>query len=176
MPTLICFEGRSPQIAATAFIAPTAVLIGNVVVGEGASILFGAVLRGDLGPIRIGAESNVQDNTVIHAETEQGTVLEERVTVGHNAILHDCWLERGCVIGMGAILLQRTRVGREAMVGAGSVVREGFEIPGRMLAVGAPAIIKKPLEGNAAQWITRAADDYIGLRQRYHGNCEILAR
>ena len=164
---LIEFEGRTPKVAATAFVAPTAVLLGDVEVGEGASIWFGAVLRGDLGPIRIGADTNIQDNAVLHAETANGTVLEDRVTIGHGAILHDCWIGRGSLIGMGAVVLDGARVGPEAIVGAGSVVREGFEVPARMLAVGTPAANKKRLEGNAAEWIERGAQDYIDLLKRY---------
>lgn len=167
MAVLIEFEGRRPKVADSAFVAPTAVLLGDVEVAEGASIWFGAVLRGDLGPIRIGADSNVQDNAVIHAETADGTVLEERVTIGHGAILHDCWIGRSTIIGMGAIVLDGARVGPEAVVGAGSVVREGFEVPARTLAVGTPAVNKKVLEGNAADWVDRGAQDYIDLLKRY---------
>lgn len=174
MAVLIEFEGLSPKVAESAFIAPTAVLLGDVEVGEGASVWFGAVLRGDLGPIRVGAESNIQDNVVMHAETETGTVLEERVTIGHGAILHDCWIGRKSLIGMGAVVLDGARVGPESIVGAGSVVREGFEVPARMLAVGAPATNKKPLEGAAAEWIERGAQDYIDLVKRYRGRFRVL--
>ena len=139
MAMLVEFEGISPTVAESAFLAPTAVLVGDVHVGEGASIWFGAVLRGDLGPIRIGADANVQDNVVIHAETESGTMLEDRVTIGHGAILHDCWIGAASLIGMSAVVLDGARVGPEAIVAAGSVVREGFEVPARMLAAGAPA-------------------------------------
>ena len=116
MAVLIEFEGLSPKVAESAIIAPTAVLLGDVEIGEGASIWFGAVLRGDMGPIRVGAESNVQDNVVVHAETETGTVLEERVTVGHGAILHDCWIGRSSLIGMGAVVLDGARVGPESII------------------------------------------------------------
>ena len=174
MAVLIEFEGHSPKVAETAFVAPTAVLLGDVEVGEGASIWFGAALRGDMGPIRVGAESNIQDNVVIHAETETGTVLEERVTVGHGAILHDCWVGRSSLIGMGAVVLDGARVGPESIVGAGSVVREGFEVPARTLAVGTPAANKKTIEGTAAEWIERGAQDYIDLVKRYRGRFRVL--
>ncbi len=159
MAVLVEFEGISPTVAATAFVAPTAVLVGDVHVGDGASIWFGAVLRGDLGPIRIGADANVQDNVVIHAETGNGTVLENRVTIGHGAILHDCWIGAASLIGMSAVVLDGARVGPEAIVAAGSVVREGFEVPARTLAAGAPAVNKRSLEGEAARWIERGAQD-----------------
>ena len=171
---LVEFEGRRPRIADTAFLAPTAVLIGDVEVLDEASIWFGAVLRGDLGPIRIGPGCNIQDNVVIHAETMTGTVLEDRVTVGHGAILHDCWIGKNSLIGMGAILLDRSRVGRGSLVAAGSVLKERFEVPEQMLAVGNPATNKKKLEGNAAEWVARGAEDYLTLVQRYRGRYRVL--
>jgi len=174
MAVLIEFEGKRPRIASSAFVAHTAVLLGDVEVAENASIWFGAVLRGDFGPIRIGPGCNVQDNVVIHAETGQGTVLQERVTVGHGAILHDCWIGKNSLIGMGAILLDRSRVGTGSLVGAGSVVKERFEVPDGTLAVGNPAINKKRLEGNSAEWVARGADDYLRLIKRYADNSRVL--
>ncbi len=174
MAMLIEFEGIQPTVADTAFLAPTAVLVGDVHVAGGASIWFGAVLRGDFGPIRIGADANVQDNVVIHAETGNGTVLEDRVTIGHGAILHDCWIGAASLIGMSAVVLDGARVGPEAIVAAGSVVREGFEIPARTLAAGTPAAIKKALEGEAARWIERGAQYYIDLVARYRGNWRVV--
>lgn len=174
MAILIEFEGKRPRVASTAFVAHTAVLLGDVEVAENASIWFGAVLRGDFGPIRIGPGCNVQDNVVIHAETGQGTVLQERVTVGHGAILHDCWIGKDSLIGMGAILLDRSRVGTGSLVGAGSVVKERFEVPDGTLAVGNPAINKKKLEGNSAEWVARGADDYLRLIKRYADSSRVL--
>jgi carbonic anhydrase/acetyltransferase-like protein (isoleucine patch superfamily) len=174
MAVLIEFEGKRPRVASTAFVAHTAVLLGDVEVAENASIWFGAVLRGDFGPIRIGPGCNVQDNVVIHAETGQGTVLQERVTVGHGAILHDCWIGKDSLIGMGAILLDRSRIGTGSLVGAGSVVKERFEVPDGTLAVGNPAINKKKLEGNSADWVARGADDYLRLIKRYADSSRVL--
>jgi len=174
MATLVEFEGISPTVDDTAFLAPTAVLVGDVHVAAGASVWFGAVLRGDLGPIRIGADANVQDNVVIHAETESGTVLEDRVTIGHGAILHDCWIGAASLIGMSAVVLDGARVGPEAIVAAGSVVREGFEVPERTLAAGTPAANKKTLEGEAARWIERGAQDYVDLVARYQKGWRVL--
>ncbi len=171
---LIAFEGTAPKIGGNVFIAPTAVILGDVVIEDGVSVWFGAVLRGDLGPIRVGADSNIQDNVVIHAESEHGTVLEDRVTVGHGAILHDCWIGRSSLIGMGAVVLDGARIGPESIIGAGSVVREGCEVPARSLAAGTPASVRKPLEGTAADWIARGAQDYIDLMARYRGNYRIL--
>ncbi len=175
MATMVEFEGKTPTVDDTAFLAPTAVLVGDVHVGPGASIWFGAVLRGDLGPIRIGADANIQDNVVIHAETEHGTVLEDRVTIGHGAILHDCWIGASSLVGMSAVVLDGARVGPESIVAAGSVVREGFEVPERTLAVGTPAANKKTLEGEAARWIERGAQDYIDLVARYRKGWRVIS-
>ncbi len=167
MAVIVPFEGRLPRIAPSAFIAETAVLVGDVEVGEGASIWFGAVLRGDLGPIRIGARSNVQDNCVIHSETSGGTILESDVTVGHGAVLHDCKIGRGTLIGIKSTVLDRAQIGEEVLIAAGSVVLAGFIAPDRTLVAGVPAIVKKTLEGEAAKWVARAADDYTTLIKRY---------
>lgn len=167
MATLIGFKGKVPQVAESSFLAANAVLIGDVDVGAGASIWFGAVLRGDYGPIRIGPSSNIQDNVVVHSETASGTIVDARVTVGHAAILHGCWIGSGCVIGMGAVLLTGSRIGPRSMIGAGSVVLEDFEMPAGMLAAGNPAIVKKALDGRAAEWMRRGADSYSELMQEY---------
>jgi carbonic anhydrase/acetyltransferase-like protein (isoleucine patch superfamily) len=167
MATLIEFKGKVPRIAETSFVASNAVLIGDVEVAAGASIWFGAVLRGDYGPIRIGPNSNIQDNVVVHSETDSGTIVEARVTVGHAAILHACWIGDGCVIGMGAVLLTGSRIGPLSMIGAGSVVLEDFEVPAGMLAAGNPATVKKALNGRAAEWMRRGADSYSELVQDY---------
>lgn len=173
MATLVTFEGRSPRVDPSAYIAPTAVLIGDVEVGPGASILFGAVLRADLGPIRVGKESNIQDNCVVHAETKEGTVLGERVTVGHGAVLHDCHLKDRSLIGMLATILHGTIIGEETLVAANSLVREGSNIPPRRLVAGVPAVIKKELDGQAAEWVARGADDYVKLNARYRAGATV---
>lgn len=165
---LIEFEGYSPRVAASAFVAPTAVLIGNVEIGESASIWFNAVLRADCGAICIGRNSNVQDNVVMHAENpDTGLTLEEDVSVGHGAIVHGTLIERGALIGMGAILLTGSVIGAGSLIAAGSVVREYCKIPPNCLAAGNPAVVKKILDGNAAFWADHAAEDYLKLMQRY---------
>jgi carbonic anhydrase/acetyltransferase-like protein (isoleucine patch superfamily) len=156
-----------PTIAADAFIAPTAVLIGDVVVEEGASVWFGAVLRADFDRIVIGAGSCVQDNAVVHCATVLPTLVGADVTVGHGAMLEGCVVEDGALVGMGAIVLQRARIGAGSMVAAGSVVGEGQEIPSGVLAAGTPAVVKKQLSGSAAEWVERAAKEYQQLRLRY---------
>src|SRR5919205_2305771 len=161
------FEDKRPLVADDAFIAPTAVLIGDVVVEEGASVWFGAVLRGDFDKIVVGAGSSVQDNCVVHTNEDLPTLIGQNVTVGHLSMLHGCVIEDGALIGMGSIILDRARIGRRAMLAAGSVVNEGGEIPPEVLAAGAPAQVKKTLDGSSSKWVEIAACEYQTLRLRY---------
>jgi carbonic anhydrase/acetyltransferase-like protein (isoleucine patch superfamily) len=167
MATVIELDGKSPRVADDAFIAPTAVLIGDVTIEAGASVWFGAVLRGDNASIVIGAGSSVQDNCVIHCADELPTVVGSNVTIGHMAMLEGCRIGDGALIGMGAIVLQRASVGPHALVAAGAVVGEGVEIPGGVLAAGVPARVKKELEGSSQRWVETAAHDYQAKRLRY---------
>jgi carbonic anhydrase/acetyltransferase-like protein (isoleucine patch superfamily) len=129
MALKIEFAGRRPVVDPGAFVAPTLVLVGDVTVAAGASVWYGAVLRADFGPIVVGAGSNVQDNCVLHAAEGLPTVLEDEVTVGHLATMESWVIEHGALIGMGAVVLQRARVGRGSVVAAGSVVAEDAQIP-----------------------------------------------
>ncbi len=172
MANFLSFDGKEPRVASDAFIAPTAVLIGDVVVEEGASVWFGAVLRGDYDKIVVGAGSNVQDNCVVHTNEDLPTIIGAGVTVGHLCMLHGCVVEDGALIGMGSIVLDRARIGRRAMLAAGSVVNEGGEIPPEVLAAGAPAQVKKTLDGSASKWVEAAAREYQRLRLRYTERAE----
>jgi carbonic anhydrase/acetyltransferase-like protein (isoleucine patch superfamily) len=145
------FAGLVHEVDPGAFVAPTAVLVGDVTVAAGASVWYGAVLRADFGPIVVGAGSNVQDNCVLHAAEGLPTVLEDEVTVGHLATMESWVIERGALIGMGAVVLQRARVGRGSVVAAGSVVAEDAQIPPDVLAAGIPAQGKRELSGKAEQ-------------------------
>ena len=152
--------GKRPQIHKDAYIAPTAVLIGDVVVEAGASVWFGAVLRGDEAQIKVGEGANVQDNAVIHCSTNLPTIIGRNVTVGHSALLEGCIVEDGSLVGMGAIMLQRSRLGAGSMLAAGAVLGEGNEIPPGHLAAGVPATVKKPLGGSSDRWVGMAAKKY----------------
>ena len=174
MPTIIEFEGKSPQIDDSVYLASTAVVIGDVILEEQSSVWYGAVLRGDSGLIRIGKESNLQDNVVIHADTTQGTIIGNRVTVGHGAILHDTKVGDGCVIGMLATLLHHSVVGERCMIGAGAVVRESFEVPPNTVAAGVPAKVLKNLEGSAEEWLDMAYEEYIELSMRYKTGARLI--
>ena len=167
MALLIEYKGKRPQVAEDAFLAPTAVLIGDVVVEAEASIWFGAVLRGDFGPIVVGAGANVQDNAVIHVGVDWPTTIGANVTVGHCAVLEGCTIGDGAIIGMNATVLPRAVIGSEAVVAAGSVVAEGMQVPARTLAAGAPARIKKELAGSSLEWVRMAAGDYREKAREY---------
>jgi len=160
-------NGKTPKIGKGAFIAPTATLVGDVEIGDGASVWFGAVLRGDEGKITIGAQTSVQDNAVIHVYKDRDTVIEDRVTIGHGAILEGCTIGRGALIGMNAVVLNRAVVGEGAVIAAGSVVLEDQQIPPAVLAAGAPAKVKKPLDGSAKRWSQIGADAYVRLTAEY---------
>jgi carbonic anhydrase/acetyltransferase-like protein (isoleucine patch superfamily) len=164
---LIELGGVRPTIGNDVWIAPTAVLVGNVHVGDNASIWFGAVLRGDSSGIEIGAGSSVQDNAVIHCAEDLPTVVGRDVIVGHAAMLEGCVIEDGALVGMGAIVLQRARLGARSLLAAGAVLSEGREVGAGMLAAGVPAVEKKPLSGSAQSWSESAAAEYQRYRHRY---------
>jgi carbonic anhydrase/acetyltransferase-like protein (isoleucine patch superfamily) len=164
---LLELDGVSPTIGEDVWLAPNAVLVGDVRVGDRANIWFGAVLRGDGAGIEIGAESSIQDNAVIHCAHDLTTVVGEGVIIGHGAMLEGCVIEDGAVVGMGAIVLQRARLGARSMLAAGAVLGEGRQIGPGMLAAGVPAQEKKPLTGSAERWIETAAREYQHYRRRY---------
>jgi carbonic anhydrase/acetyltransferase-like protein (isoleucine patch superfamily) len=168
--TIVELGGVSPTIGEDVFLAPTAVLVGDVRVGDRANIWFGTVLRGDArnSHIEIGAGCSIQDNAVIHCADELPTVIGADVVVGHGAMLEGCTVDDHAVIGMGSIVLQRAHVGAGAMIAAGTVVPERSEIRAGVLAAGVPArVLKKELDGAALAWIESAADHYQVLREHY---------
>jgi carbonic anhydrase/acetyltransferase-like protein (isoleucine patch superfamily) len=169
---LVELDGVRPTIGRDVFIAPTAVLIGDVRVGDRANIWFGAVLRGDFSYIEVGEGSSIQDNSVIHCAGDLPTVIGRDVTVGHGSILEGCVVEDGALVGMGSILCQRSRLGAGAMTAAGSVLSERAEVAPGMLAAGVPAREKKELSGSAKGWTEHAAAEYQALRRRYIDNLE----
>lgn len=157
-----------PVAPSSAFIAPGAAVIGEVALGEDASIWFGAVLRGDVNRIRVGARSNLQDGTVVHGnEGGESVEIEDEVTVGHRAILHGCRLDRRCLVGMGAVVLDGVSVGEEAMVAAGAVVPPGFRAPPRVLVRGVPGRVVRPLTDAEIAQLADSAARYVALKNRY---------
>lgn len=166
---IIPFNGKTPTIHETAFVAPTAVIIGDVTVGEDASIWFGAVLRGDDpdNGIVVGRRSSVQDNCVVHVGRWAPTVIGEDCTVGHGAKFESCSIGDRTVVGMNAVILQGATIGRECLLAANTVVLENREIPARSLVAGVPGTVKKTLEGSAADWIEGGGAHYVGLSRHY---------
>ena len=161
------YRGKAPRVSATAFIAPTAVLIGDVEVGPEASIWFGVVLRADTGTIRIGARSSIEDNAVVHADGARTASLGNDVTVGHGAVLDGCTVEDEALIGSNAVVLDGAIVEQGAIVAAGSVVTGESRVAARTVVAGTPAILRKPVSGRAADWIAHAADDALRQSQSY---------
>lgn len=168
MPAILAFAGRRPAIDPSVYVADHASVIGAVTIGAGSSIWFGAVVRGDVMPIAIGAETSIQDNTVIHVTGGvRGTTVGDRVTVGHRVILHACDVEDDCIIGMGAILLDGARIGRGSLVGAGALVTPGTDIPPGSFVLGAPAKVKRSVDDRERAWIASSAAHYVELARAY---------
>ena len=169
-------DGRRPKVHPDAYVAPTAVLIGEVEVGAGASVWFGAVLRADEAAIRVGEGANVQDNVVVHCAENLPTVIERDATIGHSAQLEGCVVEPGALVGMGATMLQRSRLGAGSMLAAGAVLAEGAQVPPGHLAAGVPAKVKKALTGSSAEWVGTAAQHYRDRAARYRAKLRVAGQ
>ena len=160
--------GNTPRLGAGVFLAETCAVIGDVVIGDASSIWYGTVVRGDMMPIRIGARTSVQDNTVVHITGGRfGTTIGDDCTIGHAAIIHACTVEDFCLIGMGAILLDGCRIGRGSLVGAGALVTPGTDIPPGSLVLGSPAKVKRPINDREREQIDFGAKHYVELARRY---------
>ncbi len=165
---ILPYQGQSPSIDPTAFIAPGAVIAGDVEIAAHVSIWFNVTIRGDVAPVRIGASSNIQDGTVIHVDKGAPCVVGERVTVGHGAILHGTVIGDGVTIGMGAIVLSWSRVGAGAIVAAGALVLERTDIRAGVVAVGIPAKERGPISEERRAVLDHAAERYVGYAREYH--------
>jgi carbonic anhydrase/acetyltransferase-like protein (isoleucine patch superfamily) len=157
----------SPSIPDSAWVAPSADLIGKVVLGEGATVWFGAVLRADNEPMRIGANSNIQDNSVVHSDIGQPTTIGDNVTIGHQVILHGCTVGDNSLIGMGTTILNGARIGRNCLVGAGSLVTEGKVFEDGWLIMGRPAKAVRELTGDQQAGLMASAEGYRKNGERY---------
>jgi carbonic anhydrase/acetyltransferase-like protein (isoleucine patch superfamily) len=165
---LFSFEGKSPRIHPTAFVAPTAVIVGDVTVEERASVWYNAVVRGDFAPVVIRAGANVQDCAVVHVTPRGGVDIGAGATVGHLCLIHAATLGEEALVGNGSTILDGAKIGARAMVAAGALVTPGTEIPEGVLAIGAPAKVKGPLAGTAAEeWVKRNPQGYQALAQRH---------
>jgi carbonic anhydrase/acetyltransferase-like protein (isoleucine patch superfamily) len=165
---IAAYAGHAPRIDVSAFVVNAATVIGDVVIGPESSIWFGAVVRGDIHPIRIGARSNVQDNATLHVVGGKfGTTLGDGVTVGHNAVVHGCTIEDAVLVGMGAIVLDGSIVGAESLIGAGALVPPGTRIPPRSLVLGSPGKVVRPVSDDELERIRSSASNYVGYAKRY---------
>lgn len=149
------------------WIAPGAVLAGAVSVGARASVWFGCVLRGDLEPVTVGDDTNVQDLTLVHVDRGMPAEIGRRVTIGHRCVIHGCIVEDDCLIGMGAVLLSGSRIGRGSLVAAGAVVREGFEVPPGSVVAGVPAVVRGRVDEVLAARIADGVRSYVALSRAY---------
>lgn len=168
MPTIMDFKGATPKIHPTAYLSDDVFVIGDVEIGEDANVWFGSVVRGDVSYIRIGARTNIQDMTMIHVSSTFGpTIIEDEVTVGHRVTLHGCHVERQCLIGMGAIVMDEARVGEQTIIGAGALVSPGTVIPPRVLAIGSPARVKRDLTDKELAYLDKSWRNYVELKSHY---------
>jgi len=162
------FKGTWPKVAEGVFVADTARVIGDVEIGQDASIWYGSVLRGDVGSIRVGARSNVQDLCMLHMSSEiSNTVIGEEVTIGHNVVIHGALIGDGALIGMGAILLDNCEIGAEALIAAGSLISAGTRIPPRTLVVGSPGKVVRELRENEWQQGRLLAARYVEIAKAH---------
>ena len=169
---LLPHDGTSPRVAESAWVAPGAYVIGDVHLGEESSVWYGAVLRGDTEPIRVGARTNVQDGCILHADPGYPAVVGEGCVVGHNAVVHGCEIGDDCLVGMGATILNGAKIGDGSIVAAGAVVPEGREFPPRSLIVGIPAKRASDVTGEQAADIEHGAREYVeraASHRRYLG-------
>lgn len=165
---LIPVRGHTPKLGANVFIAETARIIGDVQLGERVSVWYQAVVRGDVMPIIIGAESNIQDGVVVHGTYQKAsTTIGRRVSVGHGALIHGCSIADHCLIGMRAIIMDGAEIGEESLVAAGSIVTEGAKFTAGSLIMGSPARVKRPLSDKEREQMRIGADRYLHYKTWY---------
>ncbi len=168
-------DGTAPVLGTGAWVADSAQVIGAVELAEGASVWFGAVIRGDTETIRVGRNSNVQDLSVLHADIGMPLVIGDNVTVGHQVMLHGCTIGDGSLIGIAAVVLNGAKIGRNCIVGAGSVVTEGKEFPDNSLIIGSPARVMRTLDDAAAHKLAQSAAHYVDNARRYAGGLKKIS-
>ena len=165
---IVPFRGLTPSLDATAFVAESAVVVGDVTLGPESSLWFHAVVRGDVGAVRIGARTNVQDHVTIHVlGGHHPTILGDEVTVGHRAVLHGCTIGDRTLVGMGAIVLDGATIGPDCLIGAGALVVPGTRIPAGQLVLGAPARVARPLDDAERAGLRASAARYVGYAAEY---------
>ncbi len=170
---IIKYQEKVPRIGQNVYIAPTAVIIGDVELKDGVSIWYGAVLRGDEAPIRVGRNTNIQDNCTVHTDLDKPVLIGDDVTIGHNAIVHGCTVENLCLIGIGAVVLNDAHIKTGTVVAAGSVVRERQTVGPNQLVAGSPAVPKRELSPDIREILQEPVRSYLRLSQGYQSN-EVL--
>ncbi|WP_026859627.1 gamma carbonic anhydrase family protein [Jeotgalicoccus psychrophilus] len=164
---IIDYKNHTPKISDSAFIAPNATIIGDVEIGDNSSVFFGTVVRGDIAPVRIGNNTNVQDLSVLHQTPGLPLTLEDNVTIGHKVTLHSCTVKKGALVGMDSIVLDEAVIGENAFVGAGSLVTGGIVIPPNTLAFGRPAKVVRELTAEDLEEMKRINETYVGHIPNY---------
>lgn len=168
--TIYQLDEHTPQVHPTAFVADSAQVVGRVTLGEGSSVWFNTVIRADNEPMTIGAGSNIQDGSVLHSDTGFPLSVGERVTVGHQVVLHGCTVGDESLIGIGAVVLNGAKIGKHCLVGAGSLVTEGKEFPDGSMILGSPAKVVRQLTPEQIDGLRRSAQHYIANAQRFQAS------
>lgn len=171
---IYALDDIAPQIDPTAWVAPDANVIGKIVLEAGSSVWFGATLRGDNEEIRLGANSNIQENCVLHTDMGYPLVIGANCTIGHKAMLHGCTIGEGSLIGMGATILNGAKIGRGCLIGAGALVTEGKEIPDGSLVMGAPGKVVRTLDAAAQARLIQSAESYRDNARRFRAGLKAL--
>ena len=164
---IITCKGKTPKIADDVFVAENAVIIGDVEIGPGSSVWFGAVIRGDNDSIRIGRNSNVQDNCTLHSDEGDPITIGDNVTIGHNAVVHGCTLDDNVLVGRNSTVLNGAHIRRNSLIGAGAMVKGNSDFPEGSMIVGAPAIVKSPVKQATVDLIADSAQEYVDLSKIY---------
>lgn len=171
---IYALDDIAPQIDPTAWVAPDANVIGKIVLEAGSSVWFGATLRGDNEEIRLGKNSNIQENCVLHTDMGYPLVIGANCTIGHKAMLHGCTIGEGSLIGMGATILNGAKIGRGCLIGAGALVTEGKEIPDGSLVMGAPGKVVRTLDAAAQARLIQSAESYRDNARRFRAGLKAL--
>ncbi len=161
------FEDKAPKIHENTYISESVDIIGDVTIDENANIWFGTRIRGDMNLVKIGKNCNIQENSMVHVDTNSACILEDNVTVGHGAIIHGCKIEKNVLVGMGSIILNNAIIGNNTIIGAGSLVPQGKVIPSGVLALGSPIKVIRELTEEEIKSIQRSADNYVALSKKY---------
>jgi carbonic anhydrase/acetyltransferase-like protein (isoleucine patch superfamily) len=162
------FRGQMPRVAQSSYIDSTAHVIGDVIIGERSSLWLHVSVRGDVNYVRIGDETSIQDNTVLHVDHDKyPLIIGNRVTVGHSVVLHGCEVEDGALIGIGAIVLNGAKIGEGAVVAAGALVPEGMDVPARTLVMGTPAKVRRPVLPEEQERFRKNCDNYVRITAIY---------